>query len=218
MKLSQIASLAIVIILSLFLWAQGLFFSSANPFLVNVFRLVISLVIIILLTTLVTKTIVHRYINKSSYDTAHLFTIAFIALLIGSGLGGFLFGNSETDIQLHDTYFVVANAQILILLSFISGIYACIYRWFPKISGRQLNEKLGKVHFWLTTIGVFLIIFPLKYIGMVGVPRRYYSFEYKDTFDYYAFNNKLITIIAISVFLVQFLLAINMVVSFIRKS
>ena len=89
------------------------------------------------------------------------------------------------------------------------GMYAGVYHWFPKMFGRFMNETLGKIHFWGTLIGAYAIFWPMHYLGMAGVPRRYYSFDIFDTFRHFSTMNKFITIAAIVVFALQVLMVIN---------
>jgi len=89
-------------------------------------------------------------------------------------------------------------------------MFAGVYHWFPKLfHGRMMNRTLGHVHFWITFIGSYLIFWPMHYIGMAGVPRRYYSFEAFETFNQFADLNKLISVAAVIVYLAQFLFVIN---------
>jgi cytochrome c oxidase subunit 1 len=89
------------------------------------------------------------------------------------------------------------------------GMFAGIYNWFPKMYGRFMNETLGKIHFWGTMIGAYAIFWPMHYLGMAGVPRRYYRFDNFDAFGYFADMNKFITIAAIIVFALQLLFVVN---------
>ena len=132
-----------------------------------------------------------------------LFAIGFIFLFTVGGLTGVILANAGIDIALHDTYYVVAHFHLVMGISAFFGMFAGIYHWYPKMFGRFMNETLGKFHFWGTLIGAYAIFWPMHYIGMAGVPRRYYSFQSYDAFKHFGDMNKFITIAAIVVFFVQ---------------
>ncbi|MEL6355968.1 MAG: cbb3-type cytochrome c oxidase subunit I, partial [Bacteroidota bacterium] len=89
------------------------------------------------------------------------------------------------------------------------GMYAGVYHWFPKMYGRWMNETMGKLHFWGTIIGAYCVFWPMHYLGMAGVPRRYYSFDAFDTFAHFDGLNMFITIAAFVTFAFQILMVIN---------
>jgi len=138
-----------------------------------------------------------------------LFSIGLVSVFISGGITGIFLGNSAIDIQLHDTYFVVAHFHIVMGVAAFFGMYAGIYHWFPKMYGRFMNNTLGKIHFWGTMVGAYAIFWPMHYIGMAGVPRRYYSFDTFQAFGHFAEMNKFITVAAILVFAFQILFVIN---------
>ena len=130
-------------------------------------------------------------------------------MFISGGLTGIFLGNSAIDIQMHDTYFVVAHFHIVMGVAAFFGMYAGIYHWFPKMYSRFMNETLGKIHFWVTLIGAYIIFWPMHYLGIAGVPRRYYSFENFNAFNEFATMNQVITIAAIVVFAAQLVFVVN---------
>ena len=107
------------------------------------------------------------------FTCAMLFAIGFVSLFVSGGLSGLFLAQPAVDLALHDTYFVVAHFHLIMGVAAIFGIFAATYYWFPKIFGRMMNETLGKVHFWFTFIGVYLIFMPMHFLGLVGNPRRY---------------------------------------------
>ena len=107
------------------------------------------------------------------FTTAMLFSIGFVSLFVAGGLTGIVLGNAALDIQLHNTYFVVAHFHLVMGSVAFFGIFAGVYHWFPKMFGRMLNEKRGNLHFWLILVGVYLVFMPMHYIGISGFPRRY---------------------------------------------
>ena len=104
-----------------------------------------------------------------------LFAIGFIFTFINGGLTGLFLGNVAVDVPLSDTMFVVAHFHMVMAVAPILVVFGAIYHWYPKITGRMLNETLGKMHFWVTFLGAYAIFFPMHYLGLLGVPRRYYE-------------------------------------------
>ena len=111
------------------------------------------------------------------FTTAMLYAMGFVSLFVTGGLSGIFLAQPSVDIPLHDTYFVVAHFHIIMGVAAIFGMFAASYFWFPKMFGKHLSEPLGKVHFWLTFIGVYAIFMPMHYIGIAGHLRRYPSGE-----------------------------------------
>lgn len=105
--------------------------------------------------------------------TAMLFAIGFVSMFVSGGLSGPFLAQPVLDIELHDTYFVVAHFHLIMGVASIFGIFGATYYWFPKMFGRMMNETLGQWHFWLTFIGTYCIFMPMHYLGMAGHPRRY---------------------------------------------
>jgi len=110
------------------------------------------------------------------FATAMKFAIAFISMFIIGGLSGVTHASPPTDLQQTDTYYVVAHFHYVLFGGTVLGLFAGMYYWMPKITGRLLSEKLGSWHFWLTFIGMNLTFFPMHFIGMLGMPRRIYTY------------------------------------------
>jgi cytochrome c oxidase subunit 1 len=104
-----------------------------------------------------------------------LFAIGFIFTFVHGGLTGLFLGNVTVDLPLSDSYFVVGHFHMVMGVSPILVVFGAIYHWYPKITGRMWNERLGKIHFWLTFLGTYAIYLPMHYLGILGVPRRYYA-------------------------------------------
>jgi cytochrome c oxidase subunit I len=111
--------------------------------------------------------------GKIQFDTAMLFALGFVSLFVTGGLSGLFLAQPSLDLVLHDTYFVVAHFHLIMGVAAIFGIFAGTFFWYPKMFGRLLNEPLGKLHFWLTFIGVYCIFMPMHFLGLAGNPRRY---------------------------------------------
>jgi cytochrome c oxidase subunit I len=110
------------------------------------------------------------------YRTPMLFAIGFIAMFIIGGLSGVMHSSPPADLQQTDTYFVVAHFHYVLFGGSIFGLTAGAYYWWPKMFGRMLNERLGKLHFWLMLIGFNLTFFPMHFVGLHGMPRRVYTY------------------------------------------
>jgi cytochrome c oxidase subunit 1 len=104
-----------------------------------------------------------------------LFALAFIVTFLNGGLTGLFLGNVVVDVPLSDTLFVVAHFHMVMGVAPIFVIFGALYHWYPKVTGRMLHEGLGKLHFWVTFLGAYAIFFPMHYLGLLGMPRRYHE-------------------------------------------
>ena len=121
--------------------------------------------------------------GKVEFKTAMLFALGFIVLFTMGGLSGFMHASPPADLQQTDTYFVVAHLHYVLFGGSIMGIFAGLYYWFPKMTGRLMNESLGKLHFWVTMIAMNLTFFPMHFVGLLGMPRRVYTYPPGMGFD-----------------------------------
>lgn len=205
---AMVYSILAIAFLSFIVWAHHMFMSGVNPFISNFF-VIFTLIIAVPSAVKVFNWIATLYGGNIRFNPAMLFAIGFVSMFISGGLTGIFLGNSAIDIQMHDTYFVVAHFHIVMGVAAFFGMFAGIYHWFPKMYGRFMNDSLGKIHFWGTMVGAYAIFWPMHYIGMAGVPRRYYSFDTFQAFGHFAEMNKFITVAAILVFAFQILFVIN---------
>jgi cytochrome c oxidase subunit 1 len=205
---AMIFSLVAIGFLSFIVWAHHMFVTGMNPFLGSIFMF-LTLIIAVPSAVKAFNYIATLWRGNIIFTPAMLFSIGLVSFFISGGLTGIVLGNSAADIQLHDTYFVVAHFHIVMGSASFFGMLAGVYHWFPKMFGRMMDERLGYVHFWLTFIGVYVIFFPMHYMGIAGFPRRYYSWTGFDAFNSFTDLNELISIAAIMTFVAQFIFIFN---------
>ncbi|MCA0987937.1 cytochrome c oxidase subunit I [Guptibacillus algicola] len=121
--------------------------------------------------------------GKVSFPTANLFAVGFIPSFVLGGMTGVMLSVPPADYQYHDSYFVVAHFHYVIVGGVVFGLFAGFYYWWPKIFGTVLNEFLGKLHFWLFFIGFHLTFFPMHFLGLMGMPRRVYTYLSGQSLD-----------------------------------
>lgn len=182
--------------LSFIVWGHHMFVTGMNPFLGAVFTFT-TLLIAIPSAVKAFNYITTLWKGNIRFTPAMLFSIALVSTFITGGLTGIILGDSALDINVHDTYFVVAHFHIVMGLSAIFGMFAGIYHWFPRMWGRRLNKTMGYLHFWLTFVSAYGVFFPMHFLGMAGLPRRYYTNTAFPMFDDLADINVLISNFAI---------------------
>ncbi len=213
---AMIASMMGIAFLAFIVWAHHMFVTGMNPFLGSIFMF-LTLIIAVPSAVKAFNYITTLWRGNIRFTPGMLFSIGLVSFFISGGVTGLILGNSALDIQLHDTYFVVAHFHLVMGASSAFGLLAGVYHWFPKFFGRLMNEKLGYVHFWLTFIGIYCVFFPMHYTGIAGFPRRYYAFtSYDFTKNIFADLNSFISIAAIVTFSAQFLFLFNFVYSLFR--
>lgn len=212
---AMIGSMVGITVLSFLVWAHHMFVSGMNPFLGAAFMLM-TLVIAVPSAVKVFNYLTTLWRGNIRFTPAMLFSIGLVSFFISGGLTGIHLGNSALDIQLHDTYFVVAHFHLVMGSASFFGMLAGVYHWFPKMFGRMMNEKLGYIHFWLSIIGIYAVFFPMHYLGIAGFPRRYYSFTNFEAFNILGDLNSFISIAAIVTMLAQFIFLWNFFYSIFR--
>src|SRR5262249_9155331 len=117
--------------------------------------------------------------GKIRLTTAMLFGLGFLSMFPLGGISGMFLASIPVDVHVHATYFVVAHLHFVLFGGSVLAIMGGIYHWFPKITGRMLNERLGQIHFVLTFVGFFLTFFPMHFLGLAGMPRRVFTYDPK---------------------------------------
>jgi len=172
---AMVYSLMAIVVLSFLVWGHHMFVSGMNPFLGGVF-MITTLIIAVPSAVKTFNYLATMWRGNIHFTPPMLFAVAFVSFLISGGLTGIYLGNAVLDINLHDTYFVVAHFHLVMGCAAIAGMLAGVYHWFPKFFGRMMNDKLGYLHFWCTFVCAYLVFFPMHFMGIDGVPRRYYVF------------------------------------------
>ena len=208
---AMVASLLAIAFLSTLVWGHHMFVSGMNPFLGSVFTFT-TLLIAIPSAVKAFNWITTLWKGNLQMNTGMLFSIAFVSTFITGGLTGIVVGDSALDINVHDTYFVVAHFHLVMGISAVYGFLAGIYHWFPKMfHGRLMNKKLGYIHFWITAIGAYGIFFPMHFVGLAGLPRRYYTNTEFPYFDDLHDINVVMSLFAIMTVLVQLVFLYNFI-------
>ena len=192
---AMVASILAIAFLSTVVWGHHMFVSGMNPFLGSVFTFT-TLLIAIPSAVKAFNYITTLWKGNLQFNPAMLFSIGLVSTFITGGLTGIILGDSTLDINVHDTYFVIAHFHLVMGVSALYGLLAGVYHWFPKMFGRMMNKNLGYIHFWITAIGAYGVFFPMHFIGMAGLPRRYYTNTAFPYFDDLADTNILISVFA----------------------
>ena len=171
---AMVGSILAIAFLSFIVWGHHMFVTGMNPFLGSVFTFT-TLLIAIPSAVKAFNYITTLWKGNIQFTPAMLFSIGLVSTFISGGLTGLILGDNALDINVHDTYFVVAHFHIVMGLSAIFGMFAGVYHWFPKLFGRMMNKTMGYWHFWGTFIGAYAVFFPMHFLGLAGVPRRYYT-------------------------------------------
>jgi len=212
---AMIISMLGITVLSFVVWAHHMFVSGMNPFLGSIFML-LTLIIAVPSAVKVFNYLTTLWKGNIIFTPAMLFSIGLVSFFISGGLTGLFVGNSAIDIQLHDTYFIVAHFHLVMGSAAFFGMLAGIYNWFTKMFGRMMDNRLGYIHFWLSFVGIYMVFFPMHYIGIAGFPRRYYSFTNFDAFGGFVDLNAFVSIAAIITFAAQFIFLFNFFYSMYR--
>nr|WP_294873245.1 cbb3-type cytochrome c oxidase subunit I [uncultured Pedobacter sp.] len=199
---AMIYSLIGITILSFIVWGHHMFVTGMNPLLGGVF-MITTLIIAVPSAVKTFNWLATLWRGNIRFTPAMLFAIGMVSFFISGGLTGIFLGNASLDINLHDTYFVIAHFHLVMGSAAIFGMLAGVYHYFPKMFGRLMSSKLGYLHFWITFICAYLVFFPLHFLGLDGVPRRYYAFTEFEFMQKWVTVNILVTWSAIIAALAQ---------------
>ncbi|MDP3353517.1 MAG: cbb3-type cytochrome c oxidase subunit I [Flavobacteriaceae bacterium] len=201
--------------LSFIVWGHHMFVTGMNPFLGAVFTIT-TLLIAIPSAIKVFNYLTTLWRGNIIFSPAMLFSIGLISTFITGGLTGLILGDATLDINVHDTYFVVGHFHIVMGLSAVFGTFAGVYHWFPKMFGKMMNNTWGQIHFWITIVTAYGVFFPMHFLGLAGVPRRYYTNSSFPMFDDFVNLNEIISIFAIIAFIGQFIFIFNFLYSIFK--
>lgn len=209
---AMVASMFAIAGLSFIVWGHHMFVTGMDPFLGSVFTFT-TLLIAIPSAIKAFNYITTLWKGNIVLSPGMLFAIGIVSLFISGGLTGIILGDSSLDITVHHTYFVTAHFHLVMGIATLFGIIAGVYHWFPKLYGRMMNNQLGYVHFWITMVSAYAVFWPMHYLGLAGVPRRYYSNTAFPMFDNLQDLNVIITVAAIIGGLAQLIFLYNFIYS-----
>lgn len=204
-----IYSFGALAVLSYMVYGHHMFVSGMNPVSSLAFSFP-TLIITIPSTVIVLIWLGSLYGAKLRINSASLFALGFISMFIAGGVSGFFLAQPSTDIMLHATYFVVGHFHMVMGVAAMFGIFAGTYFWFPKMFGRMMSERLGRIHFWLSFVGTYAIFMPFHYLGIAGNVRRYQAFT-PDYMQRFVPLHQFITIAALVTGAAQLIFVYNLV-------
>src|SRR5215470_7780853 len=195
-------------LLGFFVWGHHMFISGMSPYSAVAFS-ILTLSIGVPSAVKTFNWLGTLWGARIRFTSAMLFALGFVSLFVAGGITGLILGQSSLDLAMHDTYIVPAHFHLVMGVASIFGMFAALYFWFPKMFGRFMNETIGKIHFWITFIGVYAIFVPMHIMGIVGMPRRYASFTEYRFLDSLHPLVVLVTVAAIVTISVQILFYFN---------
>jgi cytochrome c oxidase subunit I len=196
--------------LSFIVWAHHMYVSGMNPWF-GFFFATTTLIIAVPTAIKVYNWVLTLWRGDIHLTVPMLFALAFIVTFLNGGLTGLFLGNVVVDVPLSDTMFVVAHFHMVMGVAPIMVILGAIYHWYPKVTGRMLNETMGQIHFWITFVGAYLIFFPMHYLGLLGMPRRYHEIGQTSFVPESAQTlNAFISVVALAVGVAQILFLFNL--------
>ena len=165
-----------IAILGFMVWGHHMFISGMSPYSAVTFSLV-TLAVGVPSAIKTFNWLGTIWGGKIRFSAAMLFALGFVSVFVSGGLTGLFLGQPAMDLYFHDTYFVVGHFHMIMGVAAIFAMFSAIYFWFPKMYGRMMNEPAGKLHFYLTFVGVYAIFLPMHFLGILGAPRRYSDFK-----------------------------------------
>jgi cytochrome c oxidase subunit 1 len=195
--------------LGFFVWGHHMFMSGMNPYSAMAFSiLTMSIGVPSAIKTF--NWIGTLWGGRIRFNSAMLFALGFVSLFVTGGISGIFLGQPALDLYFHDTYFVVGHFHMIMGVAAIFGMFGGTFYWFPKMFGRMMNETLGKIHFYLTFLGVYAIFTPMHFLGIAGNPRRYADFTNFEFMNNLMPIHKFMTHAAIFTAVVQLIFVFNL--------
>ncbi|MGD2118796.1 MAG: cytochrome c oxidase subunit I [Chromatiales bacterium] len=178
---SMVYATASIAFLSFIVWAHHMF-TTGMPVVGELFFMYATMMIAVPTGVKIFNWVSTMWRGSMTFETPMLFAIGFVMMFTIGGFSGLMLAIAPIDFQYHDTYFVVAHFHYVLVTGAIYSIMAAAYFWLPKWTGNMYNEKLGKVHFWISTISVNVLFFPQHFLGLAGMPRRIpdYAVQFAD--------------------------------------
>ncbi|MBO2518734.1 MULTISPECIES: cbb3-type cytochrome c oxidase subunit I [Limnochorda] len=207
---TMVLSMAAIAVLSFLVWGHHMFVSGMHPLLGTAF-MATTLVIAIPSAIKTFHWLATLWRGKLRFTPQMLFSIGFVSVFVTGGLTGLVLGSPALDMYVHDTYFVVAHFHFVMASASLFGIFAGLYHWFPKMFGRKMNERLGRIHFWIALPATYATFFPMHFAGIGGMMRRIYSIEFYDYLARFEGLNQFITIAAFIMGAAHMLFLVNFV-------
>jgi cytochrome c oxidase subunit 1 len=205
----SVIALWVIGALSMIVWGHHMYVSGMNPTLGEVFAIG-TLAITVPFTILIVNMLATLWRGRLRLDTPMLFVLGLLSFVGTGGLGGLFLGNALSDIYLHDTYFVVGHFHFMIGWVTFFAIFAGTYYWFPKVTGRTMNEALGKVHFWSSFASVYAVFLTMHFCGFTGMMRHIYDHSMYTFLREMVPWNRFITVAAVVLFASQLTFLFNL--------
>lgn len=212
---AMVFAIVAITFLGIVVWGHHMFLSGMNPLLGTTF-MVGTMVIAVPSAIKTFNWLGTMWKGQMEFTTPMLNAMAFVAMFVIGGLSGIMMASTAVDIYIHDTYFIVAHIHYVLFGGSMFAVFAALYYWWPKISGKMIDERLGKWHFWLSFITFNLTFFPMHILGVGGMMRRIYDPTVYDFLKPLQPMNEFVTIAAIALGFAQFILVYALIHSLVK--
>ena len=210
-----VAAFIAIGVLSFTVWGHHMFATGMNPYLTMSFA-TLTMVIAVPSAATTFSWLGTLWRGRIEFSVPMLFALGFVSIFVTGGLTGLLLAQPSLDLYLRGTYFVVAHLHLVMGMAAVFGIFSATAYCFPKMFGRMMNERLGKIHFWLTFVGVYCTFVPMHFLGLAGLPRRYSSLAETRFASHLVHLNTFISIAALITSAAQLLFLVNFFWSMFR--